>query len=72
MRGLFLAAVTAAGIGLLGLADASAMPANGVAGSGSRSRSDDPVGPLVAALPLAVSPLASLAALVIVTRPPPG
>ena len=31
MRGLVLAAVTAAGIGLLGLAGASAMPANGVA-----------------------------------------
>jgi hypothetical protein len=31
MRGLVLAAVTAAGIGLLGLAGASAMPANGIA-----------------------------------------
>ena len=31
MRGLVLAAVTAAGIGMLGLAGASAMPANGVA-----------------------------------------
>ena len=31
MRGLVLAAVTAAGIGLLALAGASAMPANGVA-----------------------------------------
>jgi len=31
MRGLVLAAVTAAGIGLLGLGGASAMPANGIA-----------------------------------------
>jgi hypothetical protein len=31
MRGLVLAAVMAAGIGLLGLAGASAMPANGIA-----------------------------------------
>ena len=31
MRGLVLAAVTAAGIGLLGLDGASAMPANGIA-----------------------------------------
>ena len=72
MRGLVLAAVTAAGIGLLGLAGASAMPANGIA-----------VGQAVAVdqmieqvwwrrLPLAVAPLASLAALVIMTRPPPG
>ena len=73
MRGLVLAAVTAAGIGLLGLAGASAMPANGIA-----------VGQAVAVDQMIEqvwwrrryhwrwSPLASLAALVIVTRLPPG